>query len=308
MSKAIENIKTLNSVARTGIMIAFLGFVGYGGWLTYAYLIKPRIESQMALEKANQELTEVKRKIDEQLVQIEEQTKQIDELNLANQELAAANEKLELANRLLKVDHRLAHIKVLQVGEDAQTGMPFTKVEFKEVDEEGHQIGERKSFTLAGRQIHVSGWIVKFQDKFIEEADLHRGTSLFMFRSIFGEHQTPASGFSLEEKWTRPEAYARGSKLSDFERQIWDNFWTLANSREKSEGLGIRDLGGETKFIQAEEGKVYEVSLRASGGLNFGLAQPAGQESDDQGEQKTEQPVETKFGSKVSGAVLSTKN
>ena len=307
MSKTIENVKTLNSLARTGIMIVFLGFVGYGGWLTYAYLIKPRIESQMALEKANQELTQIKQQVDEQLVQIEKQTKQINELNLANQELVAANEKLELANRLLKVDHRLAHVKVLQVGEDEQTKMPFTRVEFKEVDEEGHQIGETKEFKLAGRQIHVSGWIVKFQDKFIEEADLHRGTSLFMFRSIFGEHQTPASGYSLEEKWTRPEAYARGSKLSDFERQIWDNFWTLANSREKSEGLGIRDLGGETKFIQAEEGKVYEVSLRASGGLNFGLAKQTDKKSVDQVEPKSEQPLESKTEAKAPAAVISTQ-
>ena len=235
----------------------------------------------MALEKANRELVQVRKQIDDQREQIKQQELHIEELRLAN-------EKLETANRLLKVDYRLAHIKVLEVSEDEETKSPITTVEFQEVTESGERIGDAKKFTLKGRQIHVSGWIVKFNDRFIEEADLDRATSLFMFRNIYGENEAPSTGQSLEEKWSRPEAYARGSKISDFEQGIWDNFWLYANNPKKSEDLGIRAAHGQANFIQAEEGTVYEVNLRASDGLSIRAINP-----DKQKKVNTEDPDTT---------------
>jgi hypothetical protein len=262
MTKVIDNVKVMNSVARTLLMIVAVGIFSYGGWLVYAYLIWPRIESQRALEKANIELQQANQQLDDARTTIGKQLQQIDQLS-------EENARLETANRLLKIDHRLAHVRVLEMGTDPDTKKPFTRVQFQEITEGGEVVGKSKEFRLSGREIRVDGFVVKFDDEFIEKADLHRGTSLYMFRSIYGEMDGPTNGQSLEEEWSRPAAYARGSKLSDFEKEIWDNFWTYTNNPMKRKELGIRAAHGQVNYVLAEEGKLYEVELRASDGLTI---------------------------------------
>ena len=65
--------------------------------------------------------------------------------------------------------------------------------------------------------VYIDCWIVKFDDKYIEEAALHRSTSLCLFKSIYGELDGPVASYSLEEVGARPMAYARGSKLTEFD-------------------------------------------------------------------------------------------
>ena len=250
----IENVKTLNSFLRTLLVFVAMGAIGYGFWWGYTTYIKPGADSQKELEKVQAQLQLQNAKLEEQQLEI--------------QRLTEENTKLETANRLLKVDHLLAHIEVIETGENEVTNEPWTKVRFQEVDANGKSLAKSKEFTLAGSQIHVSGHIVKFDDNYIEEADLQRGTSLFMFRSIHGDLTAPQKAHSLETD-TRPGAYSNGKEMSDFEKGIWKEFWAYANDRKKSGEQGIRAAHGETKFVKAEEGQVYEVSLRASDGVSI---------------------------------------
>jgi hypothetical protein len=57
--------------------------------------------------------------------------------------------------------------------------------------------------------------------------------------------------------------------MSDFEKKIWSDFWTLANDPEKAKELGIRAAHGEAVNIRMEAGKRYQVQLRASDGLSI---------------------------------------
>ena len=61
-----------------------------------------------------------------------------------------------------------------------------------------------------------------------------RGTSLLLFKRIFGSGQRPDDGYPLDEVGSAPRAYARGGKMSDFERRIWDDFWNIANDPERA--------------------------------------------------------------------------
>ena len=99
----------------------------------------------------------------------------------------------------------------------------------------------------------------------IEQADLERGTSLLLFKRIFGSGQKPDDGYPLDEVGSAPKAYARGGKMSDFERKIWDDFWNIANDSEKAKQLGIRAAHGGAPFMKVEKGKSYRILLRASG-------------------------------------------
>ena len=75
------------------------------------------------------------------------------------------------------------------------------------------------------------------------------------------------------------QPYGRaGEPMSDFERQLWDHFWIIANDPERAAGLGIRALHGEAVSMRLRAGLRYQVSLRASDGLSIqpvGAAEPA---------------------------------
>ena len=57
--------------------------------------------------------------------------------------------------------------------------------------------------------------------------------------------------------------------MSEFEEKIWKDFWTIANDSTKSKELGIRANHGQAVYVKAEEGKTYQIELRASDGLSF---------------------------------------
>jgi len=175
-------------------------------------------------------------------------------------------ERLDTALNLHKLERRLARIRVLDTGVDEATGRKFSKIEFAELNELGDPVGEPKQFQLDGEMIYVDYWVVKFDDQYVEQADLERGTSICMFHRIFGDLQNPKDGYSLDEPGQRPGNYARGSVMSDFEKKIWDDFWTIANDPQQAAKMGIRALHGDAVSIKVEKGKVYRITVRASAG------------------------------------------
>ena len=54
--------------------------------------------------------------------------------------------------------------------------------------------------------------------------------------------------------------------MSDLERKIWDDFWTIANSPQQAAKLGIRTLHGDAVSIKVIQGKTYRITVRSSGG------------------------------------------
>ena len=186
--------------------------------------------------------------------------------------------------KLLKVRHRLARLTVLDqrevaslnpvtptegVKEPASKTNLLTKVEFTEVNENGQPIGQPKQFDIVGDMVYVDYLNVTFDDKFIEEADLDRSTSLALFQRIFGEHQEPVEGFQLDTVGTRPTAYGAEPRSRSFEKKIWDDFWLIANDPKRAAELGIRAANGEAVSIRVRPGMTYEIDLRATGGMTI---------------------------------------
>jgi hypothetical protein len=189
---------------------------------------------------------------------------------------------MQVAMKLLKVRHRLARLTVLDQHQAASpipappsavTGASqpnlTTKIEFVDINDQGQPIGEPKKFDIVGDMIYVDYLNVNFEDKYIEKSDLDRGTSIALFQRIFGEHQEPAKGFQLDTIGTRPNAYARGSQMSDFEKKIWDDFWLIANDGKRAKDLGIDAIQGKAVAIRAQPGKSYEIELRSTGDMTI---------------------------------------
>ncbi|QDU96092.1 hypothetical protein [Lignipirellula cremea] len=296
---AIENVKTLNSVVRTALATALLAAAGVASWMgfnTYNASSNQAAKTQQELTNAQEKLEQtatalaerdkqfqaVKLESEKKDAVIEDQVGKISDLTISNAkkdviieekdavivEQVAEIEHLDTAMRLLKVDHRLARLKVLGISK-GDDGMVHTDLEFTEINDEGEPIDGIRRFQVNGDMVYVDAWIVKFDDHYVEEADLARATSLVLFHRIFGEKQSPQDGFSLDVPGTRPTAYARGTAMSEFEKNIWDEFWTIANDQERAHAMGIRAAHGQAVSIKAEPGKTYLIELRASDGLSL---------------------------------------
>jgi uncharacterized coiled-coil protein SlyX len=184
--------------------------------------------------------------------------------------LRAEVQRLQAALRLLKVDHRLARLQVLdQRDAPGSPGGVQTDVSFQEVDEAGEPLGDARRFTLDGRVAYVDALVIKFADDFVEQGDALRGTSLCLFRRLFGEHQKPADGFPLDTAGQRPLPYAADDADPGFETRLWARFWDYAHDPQAFESAGVRALHGEAPYMELRPGRSYLVELRASGGLSL---------------------------------------
>jgi hypothetical protein len=246
-----DTIKTVNSTLRTMLAIVVVGAASYAGYIGYALYNEPQ---QRLAEKQ------------------EELTKALGELKARDAQVGKLNEKLarlEVAMRLLKVRRRLARLTVIDQHQDVALGMPISKIEFVEVNDDGQPIGAAKQFEIQGDQVYVDYLRVTFDDKYIEDSDLDRSTAICLFQRVFGEHQQAAEGFVLDEVGTRPTAYARGTSMSEFEQKIWNDFWLIANDPERAAKLGIYAAHGSAVSMRVKPGAVYELELRATGDITI---------------------------------------
>jgi hypothetical protein len=271
MSKVNDSLSTINSLIRTLLAVFIVGGIAYGGWYGYS-----RYQNKMNAERENLvKLQEAEKELADARVRLTSAQNEIADL----QREVVAQEKeiarLDTSLRLLKVTRRIARVTVVDQGPDPESGELYSTIEFVEVNEEGQPIAEPRRFRIKGDTVYIDHWLVKFEDKYIEQADVDRSTSLVLFRRIFGEHQNPNDGFPLDEVGSRPQAYARGGEMTDLEKKIWGDFWNIATDPLKAEDLGIRAAHGDAPYIKVKKGMVFKVLLRASDGITITPETPA---------------------------------
>ncbi len=263
MPGMMENLSTVNSFLRTLIAIVVVGAVSAVSYFGYAKYNSGTIEAQTRareLAEAQASLLKVKKDLAAAGIELVQKDAKIQEQVAKIAELDKEVQRLETSLALLKVDHRVARLTVVDQDADA------TKVEFVELNEEGQPIETPREFRIPGDTVYIDAWVVKFDDKYVEAADLARGTSLILFKRLFGNNQKPDEGFALDREGAAPKAYQRGGKMNDFEKSIFGDFWAIANDKSKAEEKGIRAAHGDAVSMKVEKGKTYKVQLRASDG------------------------------------------
>jgi hypothetical protein len=196
----------------------------------------------------------------------------LEQVKLDLEESVAEKERaiqaLEFANGLLKVSHRVARIEVL-----AQQAPPEalervrTTVRFTELGPDGAPLAPGQELTIEGKTLYVESLVIQFEDRYVEQGDSLRGTSLCFFRRLFGENQSPSAGPTLDAAGQQPLAYGGDTTGDPVHQALWQRFWDYANDPALAKELGVRALQGEAPFIEARPGKTYRLELRASGGL-----------------------------------------
>lgn len=272
MPGVMDSVSTVNSLIRTLLAVVAAGAIGVVSWFGYSTYTS----GDQALKDKERQLTAARNQIElkEQLLEekqaeLVKKDEEISDLNVEIKEQEVQIQKLDTSLRLLKVNHRLAWLTVLDQGTDPETNEMYTEVQFVEVDKNGRALDEAKQFRIRGDIVYIDNWVVKFDDKYVEQADIERSTSLVLFRRIFGEAQKPMDGYPLDNVGARPKAYGQGEELSPFEEKIWTDFWGIANDENKARELGIRAAHGEAPSIKVKKGKSYKIELRASDGLSI---------------------------------------
>lgn len=259
MGSLNETVRTANSALRTLIFGVLVAGAGFAGWQGYSLYNQP--QKKLAATKA--ELVNVRKTLGER-------NEQIDTLTIDLQAKTKQLERAQTSLRLIKLSHRIAQIYVVDQQPIEGTNRVMTTVEFFEVNDEGAPINNRRQkFEIEGDRIYVECLIAKFEDKYIEEADLDRATAISMFQRIFGEYQQPNDGFPLDPMGSSPTSYERGGKISEFEQKIWDDFWEFAGDRNKAAEIGIRAAHADAPSTRVKKGMTYQVELRATGGISL---------------------------------------
>lgn len=267
MGTVNNTISNVNSMLRTLLMLVLVGAAGVGGYLAYGLYnapLKQLADKQAELDKLNADLAGRLQEVNELTAKLDEKNKEV--------------ERLEVAIQLLKVRHRLARLTVLDQHPappptadtgNASAAKLVTRLEFVEINDEGQPIGKPKQFDIEGDLVYIDYLRVTFDDKYIEKSDLDRSTAICLFQRIFGEHQEPIDGYQLDDVGTRPTAYARGTEMSDFERKIWSDFWSIANDPKRAAEMGVHAAHEVASAMRVQPGKTYEIELRATGDMTI---------------------------------------
>lgn len=267
MSKTGNALRQLNSTVRTLLMAVVVGGLGFVGYQTYVVYAAPRralATKDRELTAAVKEVERVTKELANQRAEIEQLGEEVAARDVRIDELEENLNRVQTAMRLLKLNKRLARIEVVRQAEN-EAGQLESTIRFYEVGDDNQKLTEPAEFTIDGDRVYVEYLVVKFEDKYVEQADLERGTAICLFERIFGENQEPGEGFVIDEVGSRPNSYARGSQTSEFEKKIWDDFWTIANDRTQAAELGIRASHAQAPSVRVKPGATYELDLRATG-------------------------------------------
>ena len=145
----------------------------------------------------------------------------------------------------------------------------YTTLLFQEYAKDGSPLPPKR-FTIEGNEAHLDAMVIKFQGKYVEANDPLRGRSIALFTKLFDDKHAPEKGYVIDEPGHIPAVY-KGSdpKVSEFEQQLWRDFWKLAQDKAYREQMGVDVLQGKSLWWRFEPGFLYTVTLQADADLNL---------------------------------------
>lgn len=147
-------------------------------------------------------------------------------------------------------------------------GVKTSNLLFVEYGKDGTPLPPKR-FTIRGDNAHVDAMVVKFEDELVGAADPLKGVSLALFTKIYGDATAPESGEAIDKPGEIPAVYrGTGTKVTDFEMDLWKNFWELAHNEAKRKERGVRAIMGQGVWEPVKKDILYTLTLENDGGLN----------------------------------------
>lgn len=187
-------------------------------------------------------------------------------LERQNKLLIEDNKRLEEIVVRLGGERRIA--EMLVTDQQKIDGVLRTTVLFVEYTKNGSTL-PAKSFTVEGDTVHIDALVIKFDGKYVQENDPLRGQSIALFTKIYGANQAPADGFDIDTPGRIPDIYRDADpRVSEYEQNLWKEFWRLANDKAYRDAMGVRVADGQGTWGPMEPNKLYTLSIESNGGIN----------------------------------------
>ncbi len=178
-------------------------------------------------------------------------------------------EKAELQQIVTRLGDERRVAEVLVTEQKSLDGYLQTTLMFVEYARDGSTLPARQ-FTITGKTAHIDAMVVKFDQDFVAKDDPLRGHSIALFTRIYGEHQTPGQAYPIDEPGKIPNIYRGGNpQASEFEKDLWTNFWRLYSDEAYRKEKGVRVANGQGVWGPFEPDKLYTITIESDGGVNI---------------------------------------
>lgn len=186
------------------------------------------------------------------------------------QQITKLEEEKKVLNQVverLSDEKRVADVLVTE--QTRVNGVLKSTLLFVEMDKNGRSLPPKR-FEVLGETAHIDALVIKFEQEYVARGDALRGHSIALFTRIYGDQQTPSQGTPVDSPGEVPAIY-RGAdpKVTEFEKQLWNDFWKLAGDPEYAAKYGVRVANGQGVWGPFEPDKLYTITLESDGGLNI---------------------------------------
>lgn len=126
------------------------------------------------------------------------------------------------------------------------------------------EIISEELFVVTGKVVHFDALIVKFSDDFVKDG---KGRALYLWRRIYGDEQSPATGTLIQSPDQAPERYRAISQSLRLKDQpiFWNAIWELANDPQQLSRYGVTAVFGNAIYTKMEPNRVYLFKISPTG-------------------------------------------
>lgn len=168
----------------------------------------------------------------------------------------------------LEADSRVAEVLVTGVNYNETDKKTYTTIKFLEYDSAGKPL-EPKYFTFSGNIIQFQSLVVRFDDRFVRQADALKGKSAYLFWKVFVLDGEQTQEYAITKVNAVPEGYQLDPPEDPVESKFWMSFWEYALDPQRAKLDGIKNAQIEAPGTMFVPGNIYTIKIEHDGGLRI---------------------------------------
>jgi len=171
----------------------------------------------------------------------------------------------------LQADSRVAEILVTGVNYNEVDRKKYTTIKFLEYDSKGNPL-EPRYFDFSGNIIQFQSLVVRFDDKYIRQADRLKGKSVYLFWKVFMLDGAKTQEYDITKINEVPQGYKLEGQETSVETEFWSRFWEYALDPQMAKLGGIKNAQIEAPGTMFIPGNLYTIRIEHDGGLRIDSA------------------------------------
>jgi len=176
--------------------------------------------------------------------------------------------QLEQIIQRITTERRLAEVLVQET--KMVDGVRETRLLFVQYARDQKTALVPREFVVRGEAVHVDAMVVKFDRSFVFAGDKLKGCSIALFTKIYGDHQTPEAGSTIDTPGAPPAVYAGADPAAAaFEAKLWKDFWRLAEDENFRKENSVRVAYGDGKWWLPKPGVLYTLTIEPDGDISL---------------------------------------